>query len=217
MRELIAGLMMSEIPGRVRMMRSIRLQRRSARKSARCALIAASFALAFAQRGGAADAATPRIPAHAQIGNTALPDAKFEFACRSGKGGTLQISVILPEPESVSGFPLDLFEGPDGIGETRDLAEWSVSGATKPARARTSISGWRGVDGDGFILARARESGHSSDMARLAKRLVGSENARLRLVVKPPAHGNALKVEAAVAGHREEIAKALALCLATVK
>ena len=54
-------------------------------------------------------------------------------------------------------------------------------------------------------------------MARLAKRLLSADNARLRLVVKPPAHGNALKVEAAVAGHREEIAKALAPCLAAVK
>ena len=178
-----------------------------------------AMALAVApQCADAADAQDPRIPAHAQVGNAPLPGAKFEFSCRSGKGGALQISVILPAPESVAAFPLDKFEGPDGIGETRDLAEWSVSGATKPARARTSISGWYGVDGDGFVLARARDSGRSSDIARIAKRLVASENARLRLVVKPPAHGgNALKVEAAVAGHREEIAKALAPCLASVK
>jgi hypothetical protein len=195
-------------------------RRPDARKSraALCGFVATVVAIAAAPCAGAADAQDPRIPAHAQIGNAPLPDAKFEFACRSGKGGTLSISVILPEPESISTFPLEKFEGPEGIGETRDLAEWSVSGATKPARARTSISGWRGVDGDGFVLARARDSGHSSDIARIAKRLVASENARLRLVVKPPAHGgNALKVEAAVAGHREEIAKALAPCLASVK
>lgn len=209
---------MSAVLGRIRLRSNAALARgRVARKRVIGTLFAAAFASVLGQGARAADAENPRIPAHAQIGNTALPNAKFEFACRSGKGGTLQISVILPAPESVTGFPLDLFEGPDGIGETRDLAEWSVSAAAKPARARTSISGWRGVDGDGFILARARESGHSSDMARLAKRLVASESARLRLVVKPPAHGNALKVEAAVAGHRDEIAKALAPCLASVK
>lgn len=166
----------------------------------------------------AADRTNPRIPAHATIGKTTISDAKFEFGCTTGEGGMLQISLILPPPESIAGFPLDKFEGPDGIGETRDLAEWSVSGGPKPARARTSISGWRGVDGDGFLLAKARESSHSSDIARVAKRFVASEQARLRLVVKPPsAHGAAIKVEAPIAGHREDVAKALAPCLAHVK
>ena len=166
----------------------------------------------------AADAKNPRIPAHATIGKTTIADAKFEFSCTTGEGGMLQISLILPPAESIAGFPLDKFEGPDGIGETRDLAEWSVSGGAKPARARTSISGWRGVEGDGFLLAKARESSHSSDLARVAKRLVSSEQARLRLVVKPPsAHGAAIKVEAPIAGHREDVAKALAPCLLHVK
>lgn len=211
MREAMTGLIRAILrDGR-------RLQNARMPRATLAALITSAVAMISVQ-AEAADAQDPRVPAHAQIGNAPLPDAKFEFACRAGKGGTLQISVILPEPESVAAFPLEKFEGPDGIGETRDLAEWSVSGAAKPARARTSISGWRGVDGDGFVLARARDSGHSSDIARIAKRLVASENARLRLVVKPPAHGgNALKVEAAVAGHREEIAKALAPCLASVK
>ncbi len=178
-----------------------------------CAGIAACGGIACA-----ADTANPRIPARATIGRMVIGDAKFEFACTTGEGGTLQISLILPAPESVAGFPLDRFEGPDGIGEAHDLAEWSVSGGPKPARARTSISGWRGVDGDGFLLAKARESSRSSDIARIAKRLVASEQARLRLVVKPPsAHGAAIKVEAPIAGHREDVAKALAPCLAHVK
>jgi hypothetical protein len=177
------------------------------------ACLSACIAVGTASAAGNTD---PRIPAHARVGNTPLADAKFEFSCRTGEGGMLSISLILPPPESVGGFPLEKFEGPDGIGEARDLAEWSVSGTAKPARARTSISGWR-VDGDGFLLSKARESAHSSDLARLAKRLVSSEQARLRLVVKAPAHGNALKVEAPIAGHREAIAKALAPCLAPVK
>ncbi|HEX5123497.1 MAG TPA: hypothetical protein VFV97_09635 [Rhodanobacteraceae bacterium] len=178
----------------------------------------ASTAMAlFVGAAHAADAKNPRIPAHATIGKAVIGDAKFEFGCTTGEGGMLQIALILPPPESITGFPLDLFEGPDGIGETRDLAEWSVSGGPKPARARTAISGWRGVDGDGFLLAKARESAHSSDMARVAKRFVVSEHTRLRLVVKPPAHGAAIKVEAPIAGHREEVARALAPCLAHVK
>jgi len=181
-------------------------------------LLASASLVACVGTSSAADTKNPRIPAHATIGKTTIADAKFEFGCTTGEGGMLQIALILPPPESVAGFPLDKFEGPDGIGEARDLAEWSVSGSAKPARARTSISGWRGVDGDGFLLAKARESSHSSDLARVAKRFVSSEQGRLRLVVKPPsAHGAAIKVEAPIAGHRDEVAKALAPCLAHVK
>jgi len=185
----------------------------------RSLVLLASMAIALgAGAAHADDAKNPRIHAHATIGKTVIADAKFEFGCTTGEGGALQISLILPPPESVAGFPLDKFEGPDGIGEAHDLAEWSVSGGPKPARARTSISGWRGVDGDGFLLAKSRESSHSSDIARVAKRFVASEQVRLRLVVKPPSsHGAALKVEAPIAGHREEVAKALAPCLAHVK
>ena len=158
-----------------------------------------------------------RIPAHTQVGMKTIDKTMFEFACSTGPGGMLSLTVILPPPEAVTGFPLEEFEGPDGIGETHDLAEWSVTGGKKPARARTTISGWRGVDGDGYLLSRARESDKSSDIARLAKRLLSSDQARLRLVVKPIKHGEALKSEAPVEGHREAIEKILAPCLAPVK
>jgi hypothetical protein len=178
------------------------------------ALLVCAIAFAGSATAGVGD---PRIPAHARIGTKTLTDAKFEFACSAGQGGTLSINLVLPPSESKDGFPFDKFEGPDGIGETHDLAEWSVSGTAKPARARTHISGWYGVDGDGFLFSTARESGHPSDLARLAKRLVSSDQARLRLVVKPPGHGNVLKVEAPIVGHRDVIEKALAPCLAPVK
>ena len=180
-------------------------------------IAAIAFAITSCATLASARSGDPRIPAHATIGTTVLADATFEFMCTTGEGGALSINLIVPHPDSAKGFPLDRFEGPDGIGETRDLAEWSVSGSTKPARVRTSISGWYGVDGDGWIFSRARESAHSSDIARIAKRLLSSENARLRLVVKAPGHHEALKVEAPIAGHREEIAKALEPCLAHVK
>jgi hypothetical protein len=180
---------------------------------AACAV--AAGVCAGAARGD--EARDPRIPAQAEVGAKPLASAEFEFVCRTGEGGMLSISLILPAAESVPSFPLSGFEGPDGIGESRDLAEWSVSGAPKPARARTSISGWRGVDGDGFLLSKARDSSATSDIARIAKQLVASDKARLRLVVKPPGHGDALKVEAPIAGHREAVAKALAPCLAGVR
>ena len=168
----------------------------------------------------AADGGAPpktRIPAHARIGNAPVSGGQFEFTCTTGEGGALQIALILPPPEQIKSFKLDEFEGPDGIGETHKLAEWSVSGGKHPARMRSSISGWRGVDGDGFLLATARESAHASDLARLAKHLVASDQARLRLVVKPMHAGEALKVEAAVDGHREAIEKIIAPCLKPVK
>jgi len=171
----------------------------------------------FASAAGNDEPWKMRIPAQTEIGKTPVNGTQFEFACTDGKGGMISLSVILPTPEELRAFPLEEFEGPDGIGETHDLAEWSVTGGKKPARARTSISGWRGVDGDGFILSRARESARSSDIARLAKRLVSSDQTRLRLVVKPVKHGEALKVEAPIAGHREAIEKILAPCLAPVK
>jgi hypothetical protein len=214
MRELTIGCSESVVAGNDAR-RSVTSARRFVEPIRLLGALAVSAIMFAGVAGAASDPRDPRIPAHARIGNITVPDAKFEFTCRDGQGGALSISLILPE--SVSGFPLQKFEGPEGIGEMHDLAEWSVSGAAKPARARTHISGWYGVDGDGFLLSTARESGHSSDLARLAKRLVSSDQARLRLVVKPPAHGNALKVEATIAGHREAIEKALAPCLAPVK
>jgi hypothetical protein len=178
---------------------------------------ALSCASALACAAGNDAAWKIRIPAHTQIGTRTIESTQFEFACTTGAGGMLSLTVILPPPESIAGFPLDEFEGPDGIGETHDLAEWSVTGGKKPARARTTISGWRGVDGDGYLLSRARESAKSSDIARLAKRLLSSDQARLRLVVKPLKHGEALKSEAPIEGHREAIEKIRAPCLAPVK
>jgi len=189
---------------------------RGTRTSIRCAIIAALAAIVSATASAGEEPWKIRIPAHASIGNAPLEKTEFEFACTTGKGGAMSLTLVMPAPEEVKGFPLEDFEGPDAVGETHKLAEWSVS-AKKPARARTPISGWRGVDGDGFLLSTARESARASDIARVAKRFVASEESRLRLVVKPLKGGAALKVEAAIAGHREAIAKILGPCLASVK
>jgi len=176
--------------------------------------------IGFASSASAADHDAPwkmRIPAHAEIGAKPVEGAVYEFACTAGKGGALSLSLMLPKPDLLTAFPLNDFEGPDGVGETHKLAEWSVSGGKAPARARTSISGWYGVDGDGFLFSTARESARPSDLARLAKHLVASDQTRLRLVVKPLKGSVALKVEAPIGEHREAIAKILAPCTAVVK
>jgi hypothetical protein len=146
-----------------------------------------------------------------------VPNAAFEFSCRTGEGGAFSLTLILPTPEEIAGFPLVDFEGPDGIGETHKLAEWSLSEGKRPVRIRSAISGWRGVDGDGFVLSSSRESGHPSDLARLARELIGAEPVRLRLVVKPIKASEALKVEATISDHRGEVEKILAPCLPPAK
>jgi hypothetical protein len=199
------------------------LQRETLRSPPRRARIAASMlCVALIGLAGAApapaDDAEPwkvRIPAHARIGTTPVAGAEFEFACRTGAGGAFQLNLILPKPDAIKSFPLDQFEGPSGIGETHKLAEWSVSGGKQPARARSAISGW--FDDDAYIFSSVRDAGHPSDLARLARHLIGSGQERLRLVVKAPQHNEALKVEAEIGAHREAVAKILAPCLPPLK
>jgi hypothetical protein len=157
-----------------------------------------------------------RIPAHAHVAQTGVANVQFEFACTTGKGGAIWIAAILPEPEALTAFALDPFEGPDGIGETKPLATWSIRGS-RPTTAQVTISGWRGVDGDGFLLATTRDSVKESDLARLVKRWLDAGNESLRLVVDPPEQGDALEIEAEPGDRRAAIAKVLAPCLAKVK
>lgn len=185
------------------------------RRSA-AALAAGATIFCIGTAAVAGDAEAPwklRVPAQATVGSETLPTAQFEFACRSGKGGAVSLSAILPAPESVASFPLDAFEGPDGIGESRNLARWSVDGDKSATQAETTISGWRGVDGDGFLLSTAGDAGKPSGIARIAGQLVASDRAKLRLVVHPPEQGEAITVETSISGRREAIAKILAPCL----
>jgi hypothetical protein len=165
----------------------------------------------------AKDAAiTTRIAAQAHVAKAALKSAQVQFTCTTGKGGALSVAVVLPEPDVVTTFPLEDFEGPDGIGETRPLATWSVAGS-KPTTVMGRISGWRGVDGDGFLLASSRVSTRTSDLARLLQRWLDANNEPLRLVVDPPRQGAALEVEATSGDRHAVVAAVLAPCLATVK
>ena len=191
-------------------------------RAPRRALVAAACALAMLAASALAAPADEapwkvRIPAHARIGTKHVPKAEFEFSCRTGEGGAFSLTLVLPPPEDIVGFPLLDFEGPDAIGETHKLAEWSLSGGKHPRRVRSAISGWRSVDGDGFLLSSSRGSGHPSDLARLAREMIGAEPARLRLVVKALKPSEALKVEATLAEHRAEIEKILAPCIPPAK
>jgi len=158
---------------------------------------------------------TARVPAQAMVAGKDVA-AQAEFSCTTGRGGALQAALILPVPEQVPAFPLDAFEGPGGIGETKSLAAWSPDG-NAAMRVPSSISGWRGVDGDGFLLATSTPSNQASDLARVLQRWLESDAARLRLEVQAPRGGAKLEAGIAASEERARLVTALAPCLAVLR
>ena len=63
--------------------------------------------------------------------------------------------MILPKAESVGEFPPDEFEGL-AVSAKETPARWSVPEPTA-AEYAGPISGWYGVDGDGFLFASSHE------------------------------------------------------------
>ena len=174
------------------------------------------FALALAVTcAHAASNTTLRIPAQARVADTRLANAQLEFNCTTGKGGALSVAVVLPPPEAVTAFALDPFEGPDGIGEAGKLATWSVLGK-RAMQVSGAISGWRGVDGDGFLLASSRRSNKESDLARLLRRWINDGGQQLWLTVDSPQGGAKLEVRAMPEGYRTRLGVALSQCFAVV-
>ena len=157
-----------------------------------------------------------RIPAQAHVGAAALADAKFEFSCSTGKGGVLQVAVVLPTAESVGAFPFNDFEGPDGIGERKTLARWSVAGS-KPAAFAGSISGWYGVDGDGFLFASSQESRKAESLARLLQHWLDAGDQSLALTVTAPSGDAKLEATADPGERLAAIRETLAPCLAAFR
>lgn len=153
-----------------------------------------------------------RVDARAQVAGTVLGGAKAEFMCTTGKGGALSVAVSLPEPEAIKGFPLGDFEGPGGIGEKRALATWSLGGEI-PATTKGNISGWYGVDGDGFLLAATSDSANASAFRRLLRRYLDAATQPLRLVVESPKKGAALEVEIVLGDRRDSVEAIIAPCL----
>lgn len=184
--------------------------------SARCANAVLMGFLLAASPVIAADAVAwkTRFPAEASIGALKLAGAQFEIACRGGKRGAISFALVLPDPAPGKDFPLDAFEGPDGVGETRALAQWSTGDDVKGPASR--ISGWYGVDGDGYLLSSAREAARPAELAAIARHLGASDRVELRFdLQRPQGNGAALQARAWVVGRRSELERLLRPCLAT--
>ncbi len=193
---------------------------RSGRRRYRCLPLAVLACLSCAIAKEPSKAGTGyrslRIPAQAHAGAAAPMDATFEFSCSTGKGGALQVAVILPKAESVGEFPLDEFEGPGGIGERKTLARWSVPEPTA-AEYAGPISGWYGVDGDGFLFASSHESRAVSDLARLLQRWLDAGGPPLVLAVTAPNGDARLEAKAEPGERLANLRETLAPCLAQVR
>lgn len=179
--------------------------------------LAALLAAATASAEDGALLRKQRLPAAVQLGSQAYAGAQFEFACHPARDGALSLSLILADPDRITGFPLRDFEGPDGIGEQRELAQWGVDTRGDGLNVKGPISGWYGVDGDGFLLSRSEANKRPGALHALAKALVAPEAKRLRLAVSPPAAGETLRAEVLLEGRQAQLAELLQPCLQTAK
>jgi hypothetical protein len=154
-----------------------------------------------------------RFPASVHVGDVQLAGAQFEFACHPAKDGSLSISLVLARTETNGSFPQDRFEGPDGIGEQRDLARWSIDTRADGLNVKGPISGWYGVDGDGFIFARSQANGRAGALSDLVKAAIAPEARRLRLSIEPPEQGTALQAELMLDGIQTAIRDVTRACV----
>jgi hypothetical protein len=154
-----------------------------------------------------------RLDATVHVGAVDLGPAKFELACSSGKGANLSLTLILMKPDGVKNFPLNDFEGPDGIGGSKGLAEWAVDTRGPSITLKTGIGGWYGVDGDGFVLSSNGDAGKSSPIADFVRQVVDAKSQRLRLQLNAPHGGEPLQASVMLDGAQAELAKTAADCL----
>ena len=154
-----------------------------------------------------------RFPASAHVGDLQLAGTRFEVACHPAKNGSLSISLVLTKAEGAGGFAQDRFEGPDGIGEQRDLAHWSIDTRADGLNVKGPISGWYGVDGDGFIFSRSQPNGRSGALSDLVKAAIAPEARRLRLSIDAPDDGAALQAELMLDGIQAAIRDVAGACL----
>lgn len=154
-----------------------------------------------------------RFTGSAHVGQVQLQPVQFEFACHPARNGALSISVVLTKGDSAGGFALDAYEGPDGAGEQGDVAEWSVDTRGDGLQVKGPISGWYGVDGDGFIVSRAQPNARPGALGGLVKAVVDAKSRRLRLSVAAPGKGEPLQAELLLDGQQEAIRQVVAACL----
>jgi hypothetical protein len=154
-----------------------------------------------------------RFAGTAHVGDVQLAPVQFEFSCHPASSGALSIEVVLTKDEKAGGFPLDRFEGPDGVGGERDLAEWSIDTRGDGVRVRGAISGWYGVDGDGFVFGRSQINRKPDAFGALVRATTESEAKRLRVSVAPPDGGVPLQFELSLDGRQAAIRETVAACL----
>lgn len=154
-----------------------------------------------------------RFAGTAHVGTTQLAPVQFEFACHPATDGALSLGVVLTRNEKAAGFPLDRFEGPDGIGTARDLAQWSVDTRGDGVRVSGPIHGWYGVDGDGFVLGRSQANARPDGFDALVRAASGAQARRLRLSVQAPDGGATLQAELPLDGHQATIRDLVSACL----
>lgn len=154
-----------------------------------------------------------RLAGTAHVGDVQLAPVQFEFRCHPAPDGALSVEVVLAKDDKAGNFPLDRFEGPDGIGGERDLAEWSVDTRGDGLRARGAINGWFGVDGDGFIFGRSQANRKPDAFGALVRAVTEAEAKRLRLSVASPDGGAPLQAELLLDGHQAAIRDTVAGCL----
>jgi hypothetical protein len=154
-----------------------------------------------------------RFPATVHVGDLQLAGARFEVACHPARDGSLSISLVLAKTDTAAGFAQDCFEGPDGIGEQREFARWSVDTRTDGLNVKGPISGWYGVDGDGFIFSRSQPNGRSGALSDLVEAAIAPEARRLRLSIDAPDTGAALQAELMLDGIQAAIRDVAGACL----
>ena len=174
-----------------------------------------ALALALAASGYAAEPQLrkQRLDAVVHTGDDTGHAAQFELACHGAADGALSLTIVLAMPDAITGFPLTAFEGPDGVGEGRDLATWSVDTRGKSVELRTAISGWYGVDGDGFLLSRSAAWRTAPTVVTFVRALVADDAQRVRLRVDTPDGGSPLLAEASLAGRQASLAAVAADCV----
>lgn len=155
---------------------------------------------------------THGLDAAAHVGPRALGPARLELSCRGGKGGSLALRLVLPAAAAAA-FPLDAFEGPDGVGGSRDLAEWGIDTRAASTRLSSGIGGW--YDAERFVLATEAIQGRpAGELVGFVRRLVNDDLRRLRLSLAPPRSGEPLQAEAEIApADRAALRAAAADCL----
>lgn len=154
-----------------------------------------------------------RFAGSAHVGQVQLQPVQFEFACHPAKNGALSVSVVLSKGDSAGGFALDAYEGPDGAGEQGEVAEWSVDTRGDGLRVQGPISGWYGVDGDGFIVARSQPNAKPGAVGKLVEAVVDPHSKRMRLSVAAPGKGEPLQAELLLDGQQDAIRAVVAPCL----